>query len=62
MSTWFREGAKNIKQWSKSRGIKISQDQIIGEGEYATMQSYNVYDYHTLGLCHAATLNAQDRI
>ena len=31
-STWFREGAKTVEQWSKPRGMDISQDPLFGEG------------------------------
>ena len=56
-STWFREETKII-EWSKARRREISQDQLFGEGEYATIERHAVYDNHTLDLCHAAVLNA----
>ena len=61
-STWFREEAKIIEQWSKARGREISQDQILGEGDYSTIGRQAVYDDYTLDLCHSAVLNAWDRI
>ena len=48
-STLFKE-AKIIEQWSKTRGREISQDQILGEGDYATIERQAVYDGHALGL------------
>ena len=39
-STWFREEAKTIEQWSKARGMEISQDQLLGEGDYATIERH----------------------
>ena len=35
---WFKEKYKIIEQWSKARGREISQDQILGEGDYATIE------------------------
>ena len=55
---WFREEFKIIEQRSKARGMEISQDQILGEGDYATIERQAVYDDHTLDLCHTAALNA----
>ena len=55
-STWLREESNIIEQWSKPRGIEISQDQIFGEGDYSTIEQQAVYDDHTLDLCHAAVL------
>ena len=49
-STWFREEVKIIEQWSKARGREISQDQICGEGDYATIERQTVYDDHILNL------------
>ena len=37
-STWFSEEAKILEQWSKARGREISQDQVLGEGDYATTE------------------------
>ena len=55
---------KRLRFWnnkSKARGRAISQDQILGEGDYATIERQTVYDDHTLDLCHTAALNAWDR-
>ena len=30
--------AKTIEQWSKARAMELSQDQILGEGNYATVE------------------------
>ena len=49
-STWFRENARIIEQWSKARGREISQDQILGEGSYATVERQAVYDDHIMDL------------
>ena len=61
-STWFREEPKIIEQWSKARSKKISQEQILGEGDYANTERQAIYDDHIMDLCQAAALNAQDRI
>ena len=50
-STWFREEAKIIEQWSKARGREISQDQILGKGNCATIGRQSLYDGHILALC-----------
>ena len=42
-STSFREEPKIIEQWNEDRERKISQDQILGEGEYATIEKQVVY-------------------
>ena len=44
-STWFREEAKTIEQWSKSRDREIFQDQILGEGDYATIERQAIDDH-----------------
>ena len=41
--------------------MKISQEQLLREGEYANMQMQSLYDEHTLTLCCIAALNAWDR-
>ena len=61
-STWFREEAKTIEQWSKARDMEISQDQILGEGDYATTERLSLYDGHILALWYAAILKDCDRI
>ena len=55
---YSEEGNKIIEQLSKHRCRKISQDKILGEGGYATIERRAVYDEHTLDLCHTAALNA----
>ena len=62
MEYLIQKEAKNIEQWSKSRGRKISKDQLLGEGEYATVERQAEYDSHTLDLCHTAASNTWDRI
>ena len=59
---WLREEAKVIEQRNRARGIDISQDQLLGEGEYADVERQALYDEHTLDLCRMAALNAWDRI
>ena len=61
-SMWFREDAKIIEQWSKARGVKISQDQLLRETDYTAIENQFLLDGHILALCHAAALNAWDRI
>lgn len=49
-----------MEQRSKARGKELSQDQILGEGNYTTVESQSLYDGHILALCSAAALNAWD--
>ena len=42
--------------------MKISQVQIVGEGNYATIEGQFLYDGHMLSLCHIAALNSWARI
>ncbi|XP_052610186.1 oxidized purine nucleoside triphosphate hydrolase isoform X1 [Peromyscus californicus insignis] len=59
---WFNNEAKNIeKQWRDS-GIQVCQDQLIGEGQYVSVQTQCSYDVQTLVLCRTAALNAWDRV
>ena len=60
--SWWREEAKMIEQRNRARGIEVSQDQLLGEGEYADVELQSLYDEHTLVLCRMAALNAWDRI
>ena len=41
--------------------MEISQDQLLGEGDYADVQRQSVYGEHTLGLCYTVALNAWNR-
>ena len=60
-STWFREEAKIIEQQSKARGMEISQDQILGEGDYAAVETQSSpYDGCMLALRHAAALKGKE--
>ena len=61
-SMWFREEAKIIEQWSKASSREISQDQILGKGDYITIERQSLYDDHILDLCCAETLECLDRI
>ena len=58
----LREEAKFIEQWSKAISRGISQDQILGQRDYATIERQAVYDDHTLHLCCTVALNSWDRI
>ena len=40
--------------------MEISRDQVLGEGDYATVEGQSLYDGHALALCHSAALNAWD--
>ena len=42
--SWWREEAKTIEQRSRARGIEVSQDQLLREGDYADIerQSYTM--------------------
>ena len=61
-SVWFREVAKSIEQWSKANSREISQDQILREGDYITIERQSLYDNHILDLCCAKTLEFLERI
>lgn len=58
---WFKEDAKTIEQGNKVRSTNISQDQLFGEGDYATVERQSFSDDHALTLCCAEVLNAWDR-
>ena len=46
--TWWEDGSKITEQHSRPSGIEISQDQLLGEGDYAHVQRQSVYDDHCL--------------
>lgn len=46
-----------IKQRNSASGIIISQDKLLGEGQYTQLQRQCELLYHTLALCHIADLN-----
>lgn len=39
---WWQEEARVIEQWNRARGINNSQDQLLGENQYAEMQQLNL--------------------
>lgn len=39
-------------------GMEISQKQLLGEGDYVTIEMQNQHDGHIMTLCHAKALNA----
>ena len=41
--------------------MEISQDQLVGKEDYATIERQYLYDSPILALWHAAALNAWDR-
>lgn len=49
--SWSRKEAKNIQQKAKARNMDISQDHILREGDYATLDRQCLYENHLLGLC-----------
>ena len=57
-----REEAKILQQQGKTKGLRIPQDQILGESLYSDPQDQALYNEHTLSLCISAALNAWDRI
>ena len=59
---WLREEPKTIEHQSKARGKEISQDQLLEEGDYATVERQSLYDDHVQDLCHTEDLNAWDRV
>lgn len=59
---YFREESKHMEQQGRAKGVEVSQDQIIGAGEYADPQVQALYDDEVLCLCHQAALNAWNRI
>ena len=54
---WFREETRTIGQWNRARGVEISPNQFVVEGDYANIKSQTIYNGHILPFCHAATLN-----
>ena len=46
-----------LSLWSVCNRI-ITQDQIHGEGNWATIERQCLYESHILALCHVAVLNA----
>ena len=58
----MKEEVKPIEQWSRARGMEISQYQLLGEGDYANIKWESLYHGHILALYHTAALNAWDRI
>ena len=60
--SWLREEARNLEQQGKIRGFQVSQDQILGEGEFADKNVQAFYDEHTISLCRTAALNAWEKI
>ena len=55
--SWWREEDKTIEQGSRARGIEVSQDQLLGEGDYADIERQSLCNDHTLELCCMAALN-----
>lgn len=60
--SWLKEEARNLEQQGKLRGFQVSQDQILGEGEFADKNVQASYDEHTISLCRTAALNAWEKI
>ena len=60
--TWQKEKVKIIEQQIKARGTEIYQSQILGEGDYATIERQSLYNGHTMTLCYVASLTAWNRI
>ena len=60
--TWWGEEARALEQQDRARGHEISQDQILGEGQYADLQRQCTLDDNTLILCCIAALNAWTRL
>ena len=44
--SWFKEKNKTSEQQSRSKGMEIFQDQLLGEGDYASVQRQSLYDDH----------------
>ncbi|KAL6067262.1 hypothetical protein STEG23_006100 [Scotinomys teguina] len=59
---WLREESRVLEQQYRPRGVQISQDQLMGEGEYAAEERQITYDDQAIILCRMAALNAWDRI
>ena len=58
MDDLLKEEATAIEQQTRAKGMEISQDQLLGEGDYADIQRQSLYDDHILDSCHTAALNA----
>lgn len=59
---WWKEEARAIEEQNRARGINISQDQLLGEGQYANLQRQLEFDDPILELCQLAALNAWDKV
>lgn len=60
-ASWKEEA--RVTEWLiQARGINFSQDQLLGEGQYAELQRPLEFDDHTLALRHLAALNARDKV
>ena len=53
-TTWSKKESKIIEQWSRAKGVEMSQDQLLREGDYADVQRQSLYNDHSL----TASLNA----
>lgn len=60
--TWWRQETGVIKQQVRARGMEISQDQLLSEGQCADIRRQFGFDDHILVLCHRAALNAWSRV
>ena len=56
--SFWREKAKTLEHQGRVKGVEASQDEILGEGPSADLDSQATYNEHVLSLYHTAALNA----
>lgn len=56
--TWCKEDTRAMELQNRARGINSSQDQLLGEAQYAELQRQLEFCDHTLVLCHLTAFNA----
>ena len=58
----WKEEARTREEQNGARVIDISQDQILGEGQYSDSLRQFGFDYHTFALCLLEALNAWNKV
>lgn len=56
--TWWKEELREIEQQNSTRGINISQDQLLKKGQYSMLERQFEFDDNNFVLCNLAVLNA----
>lgn len=58
--TWWKEEVREIEQQNSTRGINISQDQLLKKGQYSMLERQFEFDDNNFVLCSLAVLNTWD--